>query len=98
MTGRTADSDTRDDPDESEALLLDVVTPSGRWAVAALVDVPLHRLAAALAQLLGADRAPGYDLVGDQHQCWDQAKTLGDLDIAPATVVRLVPRAQRPDG
>jgi hypothetical protein len=86
---------TGDDADPGEAVLLDVLTTWGQYAVAALADVPLHRLAPALAQLLGGnhDSDHGYDLVGDGDPDWDPTRTLRELGVAHASVVRLVPRA-----
>jgi len=79
-------------PIESEdAVLLEVVTLDGRrHPVAALADVPLSRLAAALARLLGVGDAP-YDLVRDGVPSWDTVRTLRELDVLHGTVLRLVP-------
>jgi hypothetical protein len=86
---------TRQDGDE-DAVLVEVVTPDGRrHAVAALADVPLRQVAAALVLLVGVGD-PAHDLVPDGRERCDQATTLRRLGVLHGAVLRLVPH--RPDG
>jgi hypothetical protein len=76
---------------EGEAVLLDVVTPDGRHhALAALLDVPVGRLAAAAARLLGC--GPAAHRLGPLHgPGWDNATTLRQVGVSPASEVHLRP-------
>ena len=85
----------------SGTVLLAVQTPDGvEHAVAALVDVPVRLVAAALAELLvGTGRDPAdrtadsaastYRLVGPDGCPWPPEDTLQVLGVLPATEVRL---------
>jgi hypothetical protein len=77
---------------DEEAVLLDVVTPDGRrHAVAALADVPLRQVAAALVRLLGCADEERQRLAPAAAPPWDEASTLREVGALHGTVVRLVP-------